>query len=390
MLSSNHEHNDEGIAMIQNVRPLFASLAGQPLVVRFLTSALDKQLISHAYLFVGPVGAGKNEAARTLAKALVCEDGGCGVCDNCVRAQHGTHPDIKVIDPEGVNGYVVDQMHELIHDSQFAPIRAQRKVYIITRADLLSSAAANAFLKTLEEPPPRVTFILLARTHESVMATIASRCQVIAFRSIPEVEAVHLLIQESRATEKDARIALAATGGSVFRAREYLLSPTRRDVRLKVLETIERLPDSDALTLLEASRELLVFLKQPLDEVRIEQEKQIAEGKDFLTKGAITTLEQRQKRTLSTRERESLVEAFNVLRSWLRDCLLVQIGRADDIVNSDFHYNITKLAEGSDEAAIVRSLDAVDEAQERIHYNVSVQSAFEALLLTLRSLLVRQ
>jgi DNA polymerase-3 subunit delta' len=390
MLSFSFEHNDERITMTQIVRPLFASLTGQPLVARFLSAALDNQQVSHAYLFVGPVGAGKNEAARTLAKALVCENEGCGSCDDCIRAQRGTHPDVKVIDPEGVNGYVVDQMHELIHDTNFAPIRAHHKVYIITRADLLSGAAANAFLKTLEEPPARVTFILLARTRESVMATIASRCQIIAFRYIPEVEAVQLLVEENRTTEKDARIALAAAGGSIFRAREFLVSQTRRAARLKVLEIIEHLPESDPVDILDAARDLLVSLKQPLDEVRIEQERQLAEGKDFLTKGAKTALEQRQKRSLSTRERETLVEALNVLRSWLRDCLLVQVGRTDDLVNADFHYNITKLAESSTEAVIVQALAAVDEAQERIHYNVSVQLVIESLLLTLRSTIVRQ
>jgi DNA polymerase-3 subunit delta' len=366
------------------IRPPFDRLIGQPLVARFFSSAIERQLTTHAYLFVGPVGAGKTEAAWALAKALLCSRWGCGSCDDCIRVSRGTHPDVKLIEPEGASGYVSEQMRELIRDTALAPIRANAKVYIITRADLLHGAPANAFLKTLEEPPARVTFILLARTRDSVLETILSRCQIVAFRFIAEAEALPLLMDESRATLKDARIALATTGGSVHRAREFLGSTARRNARLKVLEIAEHLPWADPLDVLEAARELLVFLKQPLDELKIEQEQRLVESREYLSKGALTALEQRQKRALTSRERENLGEALGALRSWLRDCLLVRIGREDDLVNSDFHYNILKVAQATDETALVRTLAAVDEAERRIHYNVSVQSVIEALLFALR------
>jgi DNA polymerase-3 subunit delta' len=366
------------------IRAPFDGLVGQPLVARFFTSAIESRVINHAYLFVGPIGAGKTDAARALAKALICKDGGCGSCDDCIRVARATHPDVKVIEPEGANGYVNEQIHALIHDTNLAPIRARHKVYLITRADLLNGSGANAFLKTLEEPPVRVTFILLARTRESVLETILSRCQVVAFRFVPEAEAIPLLMHESVTTLKDARIALATTGGSVYRARAFLRSPSRRDSRLKVLEAVERLPQADPLEVLEATRELLISLKQPLDELKLEQERQLVEGKEYLSKGALTALEQRQKRALTSRERETLVEALSAMRSWLRDCLLVRIGRQDDLVNTDFHYNILKIAAATDEVALVRALRAIDEAERRIHYNVSVQSLIEALLFTLR------
>jgi DNA polymerase-3 subunit delta' len=353
-------------------------------VARFLSSAIASRLTSHAYLFIGPVGAGKTEAARALAKALICKNQGCGSCDDCIRVARGSHPDVKLIEPEGANGYVNEQMRDLIHDTGLAPIRAQGKVSIITRADLLSGAPANAFLKTLEEPPARVTFILLARTRESVLETLVSRCQVVAFRSIPEVQAVPLLMDDQKTTFKEARIALATAGGSVYRAREFIGSPSRRDARLKVLETVEQLSQADALDVLDAARELLISLKQPLDELRLEQERQLVEGREYLSKGALTALEQRQKRSLTSRERESIIEAFGSVRSWLRDCLLVRIGRAEDMVNTDFQYNILKTAKTARVASLVRAMDAVDEAERRIHYNVSVQSVIEALLLTVR------
>lgn len=371
------------------ISPPFDRLVGQPLVARFFSSALKGRLVSHAYLFVGPIGAGKTEAARALAEALVCKTHGCGSCDDCIRVARGTHPDVRVLDPEGANGYVSEQIRELIHDANLAPIRARGKVYIIRRADLLSGAPANAFLKTLEEPSARVTFILLARTRDSVLETIVSRCQVVAFRYIPEAEAVPLLMAESATTIKDARIALATADGSVYRAREFLGSSARRDARVKALEIVERLPWTDMLDVIEAARELLVSLKQPLDEIRLEQERQLVEGREYLSKGALSALEQRQKRALTNRERESINEVLGAIRSWLRDCLLARIGREDDLINSDFHYNILRISETTDEASIVRAISAVDEAGRRIHYNVSVQSILESLLFTLRDELGR-
>ena len=366
------------------IRAPFDKLTGQPLVSQFLSSAIENSQVNHAYLFVGPIGTGKTEAARALALALACKQSGCGVCDNCIRVSRGTHPDVKTIEPEGVNGYVIEQMQEMIRDTNLAPIRAQNKVYIITRADLLVQAPANAFLKTLEEPPNRVVFILLARTRESVLETIVSRCQIIAFRFIPEADAIQMLISGGKVSQKDARIALASTGGSLYRARDFLGSSARRETRIKVLRIIEQLSEADALEILDFARDLLVHLKQPLDEVKLEQERQLAEGSEFLSKGALTALEQRHKRALTAKEREVLVEAFSTARSWLRDCLLVRIGREGDLVNTDFIHNIHKIARHCDESNIVRSIRAVDEAEQQIHYNVSVQSIVEALLLRLR------
>ena len=362
----------------------FENLTGQPLVSQYLSSAIENRLVNHAYLFVGPIGTGKTEAARSFAMALVCKQGGCSACDDCIRALRGTHPDVKMLEPEGANTYLSEQIRDLIHDTNLAPIRAQNKVYIITRADLLSGAPANAFLKTLEEPPNRVVFILLARTRESVFETVSSRCQIVAFKTIPEAEALQILTSTKKASKKDARIALASTGGSLNQASEFLGSSARRNARIKVLEVVERLVSSDALDILESARELLIFLKQPLDEVKLEQERQLVEGKEFLSKGALTALEQRHKRALTSRERDATKEAFNVMRSWLRDCLLLRIGHESDLVNTDFHYNIQRTALSCDESALLRSLRAVDEAEQRIHYNVSVQLIIEALFLTLR------
>jgi len=362
----------------------FSKLAGQDQVAGFLAKTVEARQISHAYMFTGPIGSGKTDAAIALAKAVLCANDGCGSCDDCIRVARRSHPDFHTIEPQGASSYLIEQIHDLIHDAALAPMRSTRKVYLLTRADMLRGAAANALLKTLEEPPASAIFILLARTLESVMETIVSRCQVVAFRYIPEVEAIQTLMAETSATEREARIALAAAAGSLTSAREFIHSTSRRDMRLKILESIEGLPDGDELDVIRAARNITMMLESPLDELLAKQQKQLAESQEYLSKGALTALEQRQKRVRTARERERITEALHLLRSWLRDILLVRIGRGEDIVNDDLSYNINRYGQRCTEAALIHLLKLVDQAQEWIAYNVSVQSTWESLLLGLQ------
>ncbi len=367
----------------QSVSP-FDSLVGQPLVTAFLKAAVAEQRISQAYLFVGPVGSGKTEAAKALAKALLCVQKGCGSCDDCRRVARQTHPDFHLIEPLGVDGYLAEQMRELIHDATLAPIRAKKKIYVITRADLLRGVPANAFLKTLEEPGSSVAFILMSRTRDSVMETLLSRCQIVAFRRIPQKEAVDLLCSLTNSSEKEVRIALAVTGDSPHRAYGYLRSSTRRNTRMMVIEKIERLSDSDDLEVLTAAKELLTAVKALLDEARIQQEQQLIDGRDYLSKTAMNALERRLKRELSSRERELIYEELAVVQSWLRDCLLLRAGQPDELINTDCSYLISQTASRVLEPDLVRALKAVDRAKEQIHYKVSVQLAIEVMLFSIR------
>jgi DNA polymerase-3 subunit delta' len=361
-----------------------AQLIDQPLVRDFLSTAAVSGSPSHAYLFAGPLGAGKTEAAEAFAKALLCPRGGCGACEECIRVAHHTHPDYHVVEPMGATGYLAEQMAELLHDASLSPVRAALKVYLITRADLLRGVSANALLKTLEEPQGAIVFILLARTRDSVLPTIASRCQVLPFRTVPEADAVRSLIERTSANEQTARMALASTGGSRNRAEGFIRSSSRREARKVVLEAMERLDRSDGLDILEAVKEVFTASKQPLDTMKGEHSKQLEAGKGNLGAGALKRLESQQKRELSARERETTGEILDVIRSWLRDILLVRISRGALIVNHDFHHHVERLAAVLDEAACARCLMAVDRAQEQIQYNVSKELAVEALLFTIR------
>ena len=367
-----------------SIEPPFTELVDQPYVARFLSAACKANKQSHAYLFVGPLGAGKTEASHLLARALLCPKGGCGMCDDCIRVMRKTHPDYHVIEPLGASSYLVEQTKELIRDVSFAPMRAAFKVYLITRADLLKGAPANALLKTLEEPLGNVTFILLARTREAVLPTLLSRCQVLPFRRVPEDEALDTLVRRTGASKETARRAFAATGNSRIRAEEFLLSKERSEMRVTLIETLERLPRFDDLEVLEAVKTLFVLLKQPLDVVKIEQQMQLEASKDYLGKGGLKQLEQQHRRELTSRERQNVEEALNIIRSWLRDILLVTLGKTEELVNGDFQYHIRRIASSLDEAAVARLVAAADKAQEQMQYNVSKELALEVLLYALR------
>lgn len=368
-----------------SIAPPFDNLVGQELAARFLTAVVKSKNPAHAYLFAGPLGSGKTEAALAFAQALLCEQDGADNCDTCMRVAHGTHPDFHTVAPAGATGYLVEQTREIIASVSKTPVRAQRKVYLLTRADLLTSTTANALLKTLEEPPQATIFILLARNADAVLETITSRCQLLPFRRIPEDEAIATVVEKTGATSEDARIALAATGGSLFYAEQFWRSQERRNLRVATLESLERLVHADDAEVLESAKNLVVKMKAPLDVVKLEQQRRLDQSRDFLAPGAFGRLEQQLRRELTSRERETIGEILDVTRSWLRDIMMVQMpGSGQEPVNVDFITNIRRAGARMQLSSCVKALDAVDEAQRQIQYNVSLQLALEVMLFSLR------
>ncbi|PKQ17139.1 MAG: DNA polymerase III subunit delta [Actinobacteria bacterium HGW-Actinobacteria-7] len=362
-------------------------IVGQPRVTSFLRTVAEAGRVGHAYLFVGPPGGGKKTAALALACALFCGDNGCGGCPACSRIRRRVHPDVRIITPEGTAGYLKDQIDDVIHDVQLAPIEGPYKVYIFESADLFNDKAANAFLKTLEEPPADVVIILLAHTYERVIPTIASRCQVVRFRRIPPSEATAVLVAQSGADPAEAAAALAAVGGVVARARDFLASPSRRAARDVILRSLKDLSSMDEYDVLVAAKELLTAVKAPLDEVKQVQAAELAARTEFMGKGSTRSIEERHKRELTAREREGVAEVLNVAESWLRDCLTLSQGVGDLAVNIDALDAMEEVGAVITPGAAASALGAVNEARRRISYNVTPQLAVEAMLFDLREVL---
>jgi len=207
------------VSLYRNWRPkTFADLVGQDAVVKTLGSALQSGRLAHAYLFSGPRGSGKTSAAKILARCINCIDGPTATpdntCENCVAILSGTALDVLEIDAASNRG--IDEIRALRDAVKFAPSAMRSKVYIVDEAHMLTKEGANAFLKTLEEPPPHVVFILATTEPEKLPATILSRCQRYAFRRI----AIPVMIARMRdiATGEGLSVADEALAAIAYRA----------------------------------------------------------------------------------------------------------------------------------------------------------------------------
>lgn len=366
----------------------FDKIAGQPQVREFLRTSVKSGRVSQSYLFCGPIGAGKLQAAFALAKALLCENGGDDTCDICARISRKKHPDVHFYQPESANGqYLVEQVRDVVADVMLAPIQADKKIYILDRADRMTDSAANAFLKTLEEPPDDVVIILLASSREGVLPTIVSRCQVVPFRTVPASEAAKIVAQNTGASFEMSRMAIEACGGSMERAATFLQSNERLEFRRTVLQLVGSLRNAEAWDVVAAARDLTVQIKAPLDSVRAEQEAEIAENADFLAKSAIRQIEARNKRALTAETRESLRQLTSIVSSFLRDVLVTCSGAPELVINEDVRGLIEDAAEHTDAARLSRAFDAVSACDSALDYNVSSETCIDALFLEIREAL---
>ena len=207
----------------------FDELIGQDTIAQTLSLALDSNRLSHAYLFSGLRGSGKTSTARIFAKALICEQGmshePCGVCPNCIMAIENRHMDI--IEMDGASSRKIDDIRDLVEQTKYRPATARFKIFIIDEVHMLTKEAFNALLKTLEEPPEYVKFILATTDPLKLPATILSRTQHFRFKSIAVNKVVdhlaHILHLEGIEYEADALEILARSGSGSLRDTLTLL-----------------------------------------------------------------------------------------------------------------------------------------------------------------------
>ena len=379
---------------------VFSSLVDQAEVIKALKDAVlasrndaDKtQGMTHAWLFTGPPGSGRSNAAIAFAAALVCKDGGCSKCNDCMSTITGSHADVELIKTEGLS-IKIDEVRELISRASWAPSVANWRVVVIEDADRLTDSAANALLKVIEEPGLRTVWLLCAPTLTDVLPTIRSRCRHLALRT-PSTKAIaNLLIERDAIDPKVADFVARASGGHIGRARYLATDLNAKQNRENILKLPFMLKDvasafKAAQILVDAAKNEALSDSEKKDEVEITKLKQAwgATGSKLAAGGskAIKELEKEQKSRSTRMVRDYLDRALLDLSTLYRDVLLVQSGSSDSLINQDIKEQINKLAVSFGPERTLKKIEAILKTRTNLAQNAAPLLLIEALMCELR------
>jgi DNA polymerase-3 subunit delta' len=317
------------------VTEVLRRVPGQADAVDFLERAAEQP--HHAYLFAGPEGSGKQLAARAFAAALLCPNGGCGVCRDCRLALDDRHPNLLILEPEGRDIRVGDGPDDdgtarwLVSRAYLTPPEPGRKVLRLDQADRTTEEAADVLLKALEEPPMDTVFLLSSARPDEVPETIRSRCQTVTFRPLAESFIVDTLVGEGT-DEGRARVSARLTGGNLGRARRIAADPEGLRFRDSALEAYEA-SRRGAAGALDAAELLLAAAAEYRKRLAGRLEEELDPFLDPDTgrpleqyRAGVRRTKERHHRQERRAEREFLDAALLALEGWFRDALLRSAG----------------------------------------------------------------
>ncbi|MFG3495634.1 DNA polymerase III subunit delta' [Streptomyces sp. NPDC047928] len=366
------------------------------------TAPPEASKMTHAWLFTGPPGSGRDTAARAFAAALQCVSPdralggqpGCGFCDGCHTALVGTHADVEVVRTDLLS-IGVKETRDLVRRAQLSPAVGRWQVIVLEDADRLTEGAGNVLLKAVEEPAPRTVWLLCAPSLEDVLPTIRSRCRHLTLRT-PSVEAVaDVLVRRDGIEPEAAAAASRATQGHIDHARRLATDERARARRATVLKVPLRVQDIGGC--LKAAQELIDAAGEDAKQVAEEVDgKETEELKAALgaaqggrmprgTAGVMKDLEDRQKRRRTRTQRDSLDLALSDLTGFYRDVLALQLGSRSQIANEDVRDALDRVARDSTPESTLRRIEAVLACREALERNVAPLLAVEAMTVALRA-----
>ncbi len=349
--------------------------------------------MTHAWLFTGPPGSGRSNAARAFAAALQCERGGCGECLACRTSLAGSHADVTSLVTEKTQ-LTLEPTREAVRLAALSPASRRWQVMIVEDADRLNDPAANALLKSIEEPPPRTVWLLCAPTVEDVVPTIRSRCRAVVLRTPPTAAVAEHLVQRDGVQPAIASFAARASQGHIGRARALAVDEGSRNRRREVLRIPTQLRDLGSCMTTAAN-----LVDQATDEAQPRTEALDAKELDDLgmaygagTRGVKTSgfaaaqkeLQRQQKLRAKRFVKDAIDRSLLDLASFYRDVVCVQLGARSDLVNEELRQEIDTMARATTGEISAQRLAAIFETRESLEGEVAPLLALESLMISLR------
>lgn len=372
---------------------VWADLVGQQKVAETFAHAAAGSM-THAWLVTGPPGSGRSTAAVAFAAALQCAEDGCGDCKDCRMVLDGTHADVTLIDTEGLS-IGVDVAREIVRKSAMYPAVGGWQVIIIEDADRLTEQAANALLKSIEEPSPNTVWLLCAPFAEDVLVTIRSRCRLVVLATPAAAEVADFLVRKDGIDEVTARVIASATQGHIGRARALARHPQARERRFE----IARIPlELRSLGGVVSAAEKIVAEAQTraatlCDELDAQELENLQSSWGVQEKGkrpsgyagALSSLTKDQDSRRKRIARDEIDRVLLELMSVLRDVLSVQLGVESDLINLDMKAGAEELAARTTPEKTLEALDAITHCREALSANSAPQIALENMFLRMVS-----
>jgi DNA polymerase-3 subunit delta' len=378
-------------------------LVGQHRVVEALRAAASGHGMSHAWLFTGPPGSGRSNAAVAFSAALQCERGaeqtgvgpGCGECHECHTVLAGSHADVALIRTEKLS-IGVDEVRDLVRRSALAPVGQRRQVLIVEDADRLTDQACNALLKAIEEPTERTVWMLCAPTVEDVLPTIRSRCRLVTLSTPTPEDVAAFLVRADGVPESLASYAARASQGHIGRARALARDEATRNRRREVVTLPARLTSlgacmTAAANLAEVSKEEADVVTGELD-AREKSDLDAAYG--VVERGrrpreyspALAAMERDQKRRATRRQRDMVDRGLMDLVSVYRDAIALAAGAPGMLVNEEIRGDVETVARTATPEQNLQRIGAIFTAREQmLEFNVPIALALEAMMVALKT-----
>ena len=324
----------------------FKDVVGHKDILKYISSAVENNRVSHAYILNGERGSGKKMLANLFAMTLLCETGDnepCGKCHSCKQAESGNHPDIIRVTHEKPNSISVDDIRTQVNNTvDIKPYQGPYKVYIIPQADMMTPQAQNAILKTIEEPPSYAVFLLLTENAETLLPTINSRCVMLKLRNIKDTLIKKYLMENLEIPDYKADMCTAFAQGNMGRAIMLANSDHFNEIREEAVQLLKHISEMELNEIVAAVKNIYVYKLE-------------------------------------------ITDYLDIIMIWYRDVLLYKATKEiDKVVFKDQLQSIKEQARKSSYEGIELILESLEKAKARLKANVNFDLVMELLFLTIK------